>query len=412
MDQYAGNPNSYPLTVGIVDDSDEWSADNLGVASEGTLDRTAYLFSRSSVGGLNWPRGLSAWTGAQVAQPNGAFASLLCAPVWDPAYGRWLVCASEAGSIQCVLQSYDGYAWSDFWILPTGISGSVFLYGVVVRPSDGRVLVISPDAAFGTISAYLIAAVGSGGGGGADLVPTTGGPWGTTAPTAPHSFSGVHFSIGTPVWVVWEGGSTAAPAFMPSTGTAWSVATTWAPAGTFTVHDRAHIAAPTQILIFPSDAAPTQYMLTTDGQNWTPTALPALAAGELIIDATYDTLSGLYYFLTSTGSAGRLWQSPSGLTGTWTVVSTIAHRCYALKANGPELLVWTSFGSNTDLAVTYYRAIASTDAGAHWRVTQMVTTTAPGNYFALRASGSQFMYVNAAEYAASQVVGPTSQLVV
>lgn len=80
MHGYAGNPNSYPLSVEIIDDSDAPNATNFNTTDEGTLDRTAWLHARAGgIPALNWgPEFLT-------ASGSGGFAALQQgAGAWGP----------------------------------------------------------------------------------------------------------------------------------------------------------------------------------------------------------------------------------------------------------------------------------------------------------------------------------------
>lgn len=52
--QYAGNPGTYPITIGFIDDSDAPNASNFNTAHQGHADRSAYTTTRIALAGWDW----------------------------------------------------------------------------------------------------------------------------------------------------------------------------------------------------------------------------------------------------------------------------------------------------------------------------------------------------------------------
>lgn len=394
MDLYTPNPANDPQTLLVPDDvTDEWTASVINAPTESLGDSVAYLRQRSWLASANWPHGLALWSGAQVANIPGGSFTFQVPPVWDAAYGRWLA-GGLAGSIGAVIQSPDGFNWQvSFQFAGSGVTRTS---GVLTRAIDGVSIMFVDDA--GTWKSIV-------------FVPSTNAltsgavAW-LVDPGAGHWHSGVFFSA---IWVAWQGGSSTVSPHWSADGITWSAPTTWAPPSGFTIHDRAHLVA-TQggssvICIFPSGTSVVaSFMVSTDGKTWVTAAMPTLGAGESVIDAAFDSFTGKIYLLTGTSSVTHLWTTPvSGTFPSWTLVSTVNHQCFALRANGRELMIWTQIHSAfvSSSYVPVYRGLVSVDAGATWRWLGIATNTAPGNYFALKANGAQFLYLNTTEYAAS-----------
>lgn len=395
MDPYQGNPANDPATIMVPDDvTDEWTAAVINTPTESMCDSLAYLRSRLNQCSNNWPHPVTAWSGTQV---GGGSLTLEIPPIYDATYARWLAPFVD-GSSQChVLQSFDGYQWTEFALDPTG-SGTFACGGLLSRSTDGTILVVGAFTGSGnSIVIWTPAGISLG-------TPPSG------SPGAGHWYSG-GWSPGAALWVMWKGGSTAAPWSSP-TGVTWTAAVTWAPPAGFTIHDRAHFIATvggsTLFALFPSGTSVvSQLMASLDGQNWAQYPMPAFTlSGEAVIDAAYDAFTGTIYLLSGNGTATHLWASH--VLGTWGLVSTIAHQCFALRANGRELVIWVALpglgagGSGAPI----YKGRVSTNGGVSWQEMPGISSSvAPGNYFSLRASGSQFLYCNTSEYAASSFVG-------
>ena len=404
MHGYIGNANNDPATLQVFDDSDNWTATIVATPFQSLADSVAYFRSRVNQCSANWPHPVTAWSGSQV---GGGSLALETPPIWDSGYARW-VAPFVDGSSQChILQSFDGYQWSEFGVDPTATGSSFACTGIISRPTDGALVIIGVFS--GTVT------------GPADYLWTSSG---ITAGAAPggspgsgHWYSGGWAAASSNVWVVWQGGSTATAPWYSATGLTWTTATTWAPPAGFTIHDRAHIlvnsGAVFFAILFPAGTSVvSQMMATLDGKIWATEPMPTFTlGGEQVIDATYDAFTNTIYLLSGNGSTSHLWSS--SVFGTWTLVYTLNRQTFALRANGRELLIWTSFAGAGASGGTLYGALVSTNGGTVWQGPLMPrSSSAPGNYFAIRSSGSQFMYCNTNEYATSSFVGALPATVV
>lgn len=412
MDTYVPNPANDPVTIMVPDDtSDEWTASVINTPTESTADSVAFLRSKIWLASENWPAGMELWDSTML--PSGQ--TLAFPPVWDGCFARWLAfivdASGGAATSAYMVESEDG-RW---WRATTGnigtnpgtppFSGFASLQGMWVRPTDGAILrMINYAGAGGSVTqlqsnsgSTLAANIGA-------LTPPSSGDW----------WSGAYLTV-SGIFSLWlGGGSGIAPVWSNGT-TALATAITWSPPVGFVIHNLAHVvingASSCLAVIFPSGTSVVgSYMSTADGRNWQPGTMPTFTlSGESVIDAAVDTFTSTIYLLTGNGSNANLWSIPATLVGAWTLVKTFAVPCYAIKANGREVVVWAKFGTsyNGSSLVPAYRALVSINPAATpgtsvWYAVGLTSTTnAPGMYFCLRANGKQFMYVNTSEFAAS-----------
>lgn len=408
MDSYSPNPANDPLTIQVPDDiTDLWTASVINAPTESLADSIAYLRQRAGwLSSSNWPHGLALWAGTQVDAGLISF-TLGTPPVWDSAYGRWLGGFINGSSNTQILQSADGYSWVPLVALAGG-SGNKTL-GVAARSTDGLVLIFY-IATGGTPMSAVFTPIG-----GSSSSSTPG--W-MSDPGAGNWITAGWVSVSS-VWACWQGGSsTVHPQWSPD-GLTWTAATTWSPPSGFTIHTRAHVntiyAGTQYLIIFPSGTTVVSAcMLSTDGKNWASVAMPSLAAGESVIDATFDAFTGTLYLLTGTSSVTHLWSSPI-TTISWMLASTLNHQSFGMHANGREILVWAAVGSYLSSTgggyIPIYRGIVTLNGGVTWATVPIAASyNPPGNYFAIRGNGNQFLYINTTEYASSLSAGPAPGL--
>lgn len=401
MDPYTPNPANDPLTINVPDDVlDNWTATVINTPTKSAADSIAYLRQRAGwLSSANFNRTLGAWTGTQV---SGGVSSMVMKtpPVWDAAYARWLAGFFDSpGSspLAEVLQSEDGWTWYPQQAGSNSAGGTDGCIGIIVRATDG--VTVNFGHPSGYESRIFTPATGS-----LSVNPVT---W-FTAPGAGHWISGAFFNS---LWVAWVGGSSSVSPHYSSDGLTWTAAATWSPPSGFTIHDRAHftgtVSSTTAAFIFPAGTSSvTKFMVSNDGQNWNPFSMPTLGAGESVVDACLDSLTGTIYLLTGTGSVSHLWSTPlAGSLTVWTAVATLNHQSFGMRANGRELLIWLQLGqyfSNGSASLQpLYRGIVTVDGGVTFRAVGASSTTVPGNFFALRSNGGQFLYINTTEYAPS-----------
>ena len=418
MGTYTPNPNNDPQVLTDLDDSVDWTSAQVNSGPHSNADSVAYLRQRLNADdGANWPAGVIPWSDARVLGGSKTYAQV--PPVWDAGLARWIGAFSD-GTNPYIAWSADGVTWveqakytaagSQIVGLGTNSAGG----HLVLRIQTGGTATDAWDPVANAYTSYVP---------GVQALA----PW--AAPSAGTWVTALwYFSI----WVGWGSGggvvnstpfTPTKPVFggPPGGGGIWSPPTTWAPPSGFVIHNLAHIfaPAPNQICIFPAGAAGSAtvsaFMFGINGTDYTPQAMPTLVTGESVIDACWDSFTGTLYLLTGTSSSSRVWSYQGTGIPVFTLVagSTLSHPSYALRCNGRELLRWMQYGTsfNGTSYVPVYRGVRSVDGAKTWQVTPLATTAAPGNGFALRANGQQFLYVNQSEFAASKMVGALPNVV-
>jgi hypothetical protein len=397
---WQGQPLSVAPGVSYVIPNTKIPAEVFNYVISSLAAQDTYLWQQSlKLDGINW-RTYQSWASSLVPGSGTGVTSYAVAgaPVWLAAFGVWAVpgLGTQASVNEPVnaFVSADGFAWQNAGVIAPGVSTNATPGGFFGRSSDAVVCTVASVSGgwFAQLQNFqtntsIHSTTLSGGN-----IPSLGSYcW----------VSGTYFNS---QFVFWDGGSSTNPPMFAATDTTdFAAATTWAPPSGFVINNLAYISSPAAVLLFPSGTSVVaSYMRTSDGKNWATQAMPTLSAGESVVDATYDSAGNVYYFLSSTSSACRVWTSSTGLAGSWSVASTISHQGYALKANGPELLAWIKFVVGTE---TLYRAVQSTDGGVTWYYTSLSDTSAPTGYFALEANGSQFIYSNNGQFISSFLSG-------
>lgn len=289
---------------------------------------------------------------------------------YDFYQGRWLaVAGTTSGTAGTVFESYDGLNWTALSSTISGfnlsqtiiVAGAASGYSMVVEAASNKYATVIND----TVVEYTHNFNWSSGSAGACYFAPSGGPW-----IVQWSSAKANFGIG--------GGS-------PS----WSASSSTMIAGLGNIF----CTDGTQLLcIFPITVNPTQYMTTTDGENWTAVSLPTILSGEQIVSASYDASNKVYVFVTSTSSQGRVFISTAGTSGTWSLAGTIAHQTLSLACNGAE---W----SCAVIILGHTRYLSSVDTGTSWQFSfnmyggmPQPVASVPYNV-GIRCNGSQFYTV-------------------
>ena len=124
IDQYAGNPGSYPVTVGLIDDSDAPNASNFNPAPQGLADRTSYLTRRVGLAGIDW-KGRVGITGLPNAPAGNTFGG--CG-AWDAAHAQWLLGFGDTSNNDAWVLANSGMDPSDITALAWPTIGSNAMY--------------------------------------------------------------------------------------------------------------------------------------------------------------------------------------------------------------------------------------------------------------------------------------------
>lgn len=427
MRQYQPSPSTWHPLIPLIDDSDAPNAANFDIAPEALADNAEYLYTRQgAMPGLTWGVGLTQW-GTYVDELTGTggpypLSTLSCAPVWDAYAGRWLAGGTPGGgatSWDWLLESFDGLAWHTAF--GQGVNGGLYLaiigspVGIAASTVDGTLGIVGSVS--GNHPFVLLANA-------ADTVCT-----GVTlsAPVAGHSY-GVTWFAGQ--FVLWRAGTITNPWYVASAVV--TAATTWSASAEFRSSELSWVQTPTTLALFPAISvnAPTSYMTTTDGQNWTQQALPALLAGEVVLAAWYAEDTGVWYMATGPYSAGatpatgstRLWSSPTGIAGTWSLyTTTVPHPAYGGASIGGVQYLWLATHAQPWPSSKAYGRLAYSTDMVTWRWAALMDPTLPNvvaSGFSLESNGTQLLYVNGwtdatagCNYAASAGIGADMPIV-
>lgn len=382
MTDYAGNPTNFPTLIREIADTDPPDAAHFNKSAIDLADRTAYLHADlqgdqaiARAYAANFPSGLLAWP----------FVPTIAAPAWDKANARWI--AGKTGSL--VEASIDGQNW-----FPLGGSLSADVTAIIVRPTDGLASAIKrSDSTM------------------AWLAPATDAWTQFTGPSFDPSGLqvGTWFAGGGGLFIAWESRPSAAERLYTSPdAAAWSgdlgaaFPANYAHTGTQTYRIFSAQSA-TRLLLFTTKANFTSYVQTDDGATFNTLAMPTLVSGEQVVGATYDAVANAFVIMLSTSSALRVLSSPTGLAGTWTVVSThstaAAQGLASISSPGGSLLasIFLTRGG------AIWRAMTSVDGGVTWQFARLPPLVVAVGYFYAEpgGGGTQLLYADTDLFAAS-----------
>lgn len=373
---YTGIDN-FPAGVELIDDGESPNEVNFGVAPKGIADRTLYLGNRGALEA-------AANFGASVSWPFTPSTE----PAWDEHGHRWLV--GNLGST-AVFASYDGFTWAQ---LGGALSSSPTV--LVPRASDGVVSIVKSN---GTIGKLLTAT---------DTWQEVTGP----SMVNTGSQGGVYYEHGG-YFLLWETRpSVQARLYKSLNGTAYDAdqGGSW-PAGighngtsTYSIISAQNA---TRICWFSNRPGFTSYSYTDDMVTFTTGTMPGpMAATEYAVGATWCPIRSEFFLLTydTVSTNTRLWASPSGASGSWTLRKTFTavpgQGIVANSGDGVSLLA-----SMVRSGVTNYQPILSVDGGTTWRVARLKPVNAPIGLYTAR--GHQLMYHDNSVFAFSKARYPS-----
>lgn len=386
MGDYPGNPASYPANINLIDDSDPPDAAHFDLGPEALADRTAWLAARrlelaatSRSMAANFPSGLLAFPFTTEG-----------APAWDKANGRWLIGKNTA----LVEVSYDGLTWTQL-----GASLSANVTALFVRPTDGVAVAIK--ASNSTIAA---------------LDPTADAWSESTGPSwvAGGLQAGTWFA-GPSLFIAWESRPSANERlYSASDGVHWNADMGSQFPANFG-HNGSQVfsiisaQSTTRLLLFSTRANFASYVYTDDGATFTTQAIPTLAAGEQVVGAAYDSAAGLFTIIVSTTTGSRVLSSPTGLVGSWTVISTHATEpaqgLVSIAGHAGSVLATIFLTRGTAI----WRAVLSVDGGLTWHFARLAPLGAATGFLHAEegGQGTHLLYADAALFAASLDINVT-----
>jgi hypothetical protein len=351
---YAG-VDKYRLAITLPDDSSQPNKANYSPGWEGNRDACVNLSARQlgkagafRVEYLNWTLALSG------NNPS-------CPPVWDVAHARWFIAELTTKKIYV---SYEGVKWSAFATLSHGP-----VTALATNPTTGQIVGVLPSS--GTTAGLNVTN---------DIFTET------TSPTldASGGIEVIDYFIAISRYVLVQGRpSTTAYCYTSANGTTWS-----SDLGSSLPSGFGHDGAtPLRILtaqsamrmLFVEAAKPgaTTYTRTDDGSTFTTATLPSMTGSEFVSGLTYDKFAQRFILqITGLFAPSRLMVSPTGATGSWTLLrpSPIATQgIVAVDGHGVTLLASIFFtyagpriGISVDGGVTFTPASAGIANFSTW----------------------------------------------
>ena len=297
IDQYAGNPGSYPFTIGLIDDSDAPNASNFNLSPQGLADRTSYLTKRVGLAGFDWKSriAIALLPGATTTIRGGAGA-------WDPLHSQWLLGFGIAGA-QSILLATAGMDPGDVTATEWTQIGSGYVYNgaanapVACAPDPNGAgfwaLVNVPSST--EIQVQFVANVSS--------------AWSNSRTVAGAATGAMTTFLGS-LFYVTEAGLISSTADQGGTWTDFNT-------GLGTSNGR-FAQSPTVLCM----GSGVRIWSTPDGVAWTETTL-ATGSSHVLVGVDWDTTRSLFVaWLQHVASPydSQIWTSPDGVT--WTESST------------------------------------------------------------------------------------------
>lgn len=356
---YNGNPQNYPTSLILFDDSTPPTAANLNVVQQGELDRSAYINAHGGLG-LLLSGGLPSTSGGPFTGLATFAACFNDSPLNPsvPSSQYWIFSAYNLG----VTTYYTG--GDGIW---TSLASLIAPGSLPTPPTDFD---ISAEAAGSPGTVWLAAVNGlnfdlwklAPGGSSFTLIANLAVATGCTdvqlAQAPASSGKAVYVAVGA------TSGGNASLGWADDSGSHSQTAVTTATLWLLESNGSYGIAIPKQAIAglnaFKSNAA---------GTTWTGTPI-GLGATDVPIALTWNKIRSLWFLavnVTGTGGVNTFYSSPDGVT--WTNVGTTltghANTFTDLKALGPFLLGCDSDGTSTPTIRLY----ASADGGFTWYAT-------------------------------------------
>lgn len=352
---YAGDPSNYPLDVVLPSDGDgSIEAADVNVGLEGIADRTENLRARAvdlrqarlSVVARNWSAGAIGFT---ISHIRGAAYMART----EPAASVWFAHIDDASNGYNLWVSVDdGRTWGSAGA--TSFNGTA--RGMAVDPATGTICIgcstttgISQYTGVWTIQ---------------HVAPSLVGPTLTTRNVVWFQGAGRFIAVGNAT----AGGGVythyTSYSVVGATWTEFTLASAVAPA---TDISYSFAQSATRLCLFGLTSKTAQggasysYATTDNGTAWTTRTIAAMAAADVLLGSSYDTVNGLFVVVTA---LNVVYTSPDGVT--WTALGT------AMPANIIDdtlrcigdlwIAACAVFGGYT--GVGFY----SVDAGVTWKV--------------------------------------------
>lgn len=441
MHNYAGNPASFPSSIGLLDDADlnPATASTINTAPEGNADRTAWLYNRIGPGpGINWHPLITTVTppgggGSAAAGQNCMYFDIVN-DIWWTVFidGNF---PTVDGGVVCSTSGLDGN--SDTWFQfggsggpSTGLSG----FGGVDFPSAFCLVA-------GSTTTYAIAIVSPGATRSKILTATpTSGSW-TSALAFPGSstITSINMDSGGGAMVAGVGSTdTANTNIWSSTdGITWGSQAVGSVIGIgaeilikkgILTSTFGWIAMPMQAAVFES-GTPFAYWTSTNGTTWTQRSLSGVIANTEVPQGLAfgtDTVGPCWILATIQGTTqSKFYRSTDGIA--WTAIASTFTRFIQDLICVDTLWAATVIDASTTSppggiygtppATTYGGAgasyvVISTNGAQTWSRTQAtltknLTSTGRQQRAKLASSNAQLCLFNSLQMRFSNVMVPT-----